>query len=153
MSDSQLILVEYSIQFIEFSWNWLNDPEIKKLTNTPSFSKEDQLDFFHSLPERKNYYIKGIVYNERPIGACGLKNITDTDAEYWGYIGEKEFWGKGLGKQIMNKMIEKAKELNLTSIYLIVIPDNPRAISLYQKMEFEIENESDKEIIMRLNLL
>lgn len=152
MNDSQLLIVEYSIQFIEPSWNWLNDPEIKKLTNTPNFSKEDQINFFHSLPERKNYYIKGIVYNEDPIGACGLKNITDTDAEYWGYIGEKEYWGKGLGKQIMNKMIEKAKELNLSSIYLKVISDNPRAISLYKKIGFEIENESDGVFFMRLLL-
>lgn len=152
MNPNQIKIVQYNIDFLDYSWNWLNDPEIKKLTNTPAFSKEDQLSFFQSLPERKDYYIRGIVYNGKPIGACGLKKITKTDAEYWGYIGEKEYWGKGFGKLILTAMIDKAKELGLSSVYLKVITDNPRAISLYNRLGFEIESENDIEISMRLHL-
>ena len=152
MNNSQLKIVEYTVEFLEYSWIWLNEPEVKALTNTPDFSKEDQASFFEALPNKKDYLIKGILIDGNPIGACGLKQITKHDAEYWGYIGEKQYWGKGLGKEILAGMINSAKELNLSSIYLKVIHDNLRAINLYKKMGFEVECEAKEEILMRLHL-
>ena len=32
MSSEQLEIVTYSREFLDLSWHWLNDPEIKKLT-------------------------------------------------------------------------------------------------------------------------
>lgn len=152
MIGNKLSFVDYSIIYLEHSWRWLNDSEIKQLTNTPDFSKEDQLRFFYSLPNRTDYFIKGLEINMLPIGACGLKKITSLDAEYWGYIGEKEYWEKGLGKQIMHYLIEVAKEKCLKSIYLHVVESNIRAIKLYVKIGFEVENTIDGLVKMRLIL-
>jgi len=150
--ENKLLFVDYSTIYLENSWEWLNDFEIKNLTNTPNFSKEDQLSFYNLLPQKKDYYIRGIELDNKPIGVCGLKKITSEDAEYWGYIGVKEYWGKGIGKFIINYLIGIAKEKSLKSIYLHVIESNIRAIKLYVKIGFEVENTIDGLVKMRLIL-
>ncbi|HEU5365319.1 MAG TPA: GNAT family N-acetyltransferase [Hanamia sp.] len=131
-------LVDYDVHFLEKSWKWLNDPEIKSLTLTPDFTKEDQIKFYNSLPARANYWIKGITEDNIPIGLVGLKNINTSQksAEYWGFIGEKKFWGKGIGKFMIEEALKKARELNLKRVYLNVGSKNDRARNLYQKMNF-----------------
>ncbi|HHF9498441.1 TPA: GNAT family N-acetyltransferase, partial [Escherichia coli] len=108
-----LKLVEYDRTFLDLSMKWLSDPEIASLVMVPSFTKVQQECFFNSLPTRENYYIKGLIYNGYPIGAAGIKNIYKEKGEYWGYIGEKQFWGKGIGKDIIRLIINNAKILGL----------------------------------------
>ena len=127
----QVDLVDYDRSFLDASFKWLADEEIKFLTNTPSFSKDVQEQWFLSLSEKEDYYIRGILADGIPIGAWGLKHITNVDGEYWGYIGEKEYWGKGIGKQMMSFIESHARLLQLKQIYLLVIPENIRAIRLY----------------------
>ena len=127
--------------------------KIKKLTNTPDFTKENQLTWFSSLKSKKDYFIQGILYNNIPVGVMGLKNITQVQAEYWGYIGEIDFWGKGIGSTMMDVAIQKAKELNLEKIYLTVLEDNFRAKNLYKKFNFkEKEGSKDGLVYMELEL-
>jgi RimJ/RimL family protein N-acetyltransferase len=136
--------VKYNKLFLSLSWEWLNDPEVKKLTNTPDFSKEDQLNWFNSLNEKKDYKIWGIMVDDIPIGVCGLKNIENIDCEYWGYIGEKKYWGRGIGKELIKFSINEAKKMGLSSIWLNVRDDNIRAIKLYTKYGFIKEKKLDE---------
>ena len=48
----------------------------------------------------------------------------------------KEFWGKGIGSELMKRLINFSKESGIESIYLDVRSDNYRAISLYEKFGF-----------------
>ena len=143
---------DYSKIFLEKSWDWLNDKEIKELTVTPDFTKEQQKQFYDSLPQKTNYFIKGVTCNSIPIGVCCLKNITEKDGEYWGYIGEKEYWGKGIGKEILKYIINFAKEKQLASVYLTVADYNIRAYGLYAKYGFAEEKKENGIITMRLHL-
>jgi len=145
-------LKKYNEEFLKLSWLWLNDPEIRNLTNTTALTKESQLKWFEGLKEKKDYKIWGISVNNIPIGACGLKKITALDTEYWGYIGEKEFWGKGIGKVIMLLMEEEALKLNIKSIWLQVTKENIRALKLYIKQGYLIEKEDHEIILMRKKL-
>lgn len=146
-------LVEMDKSFLELTWNWLNDIEIKRLTNAPSFSKIQQENWFNSLKERHDYKIWGIDADQVHIGVCGLKNITDIDCEYWGYIGEKEFWGRGIGSIILSKLISYSKNQNLFSMWLNVNSFNQRAINLYTKFGFIHESRDESNVIkMRLIL-
>lgn len=145
-------IVKFDTTFLEYSWKWLNDPEIREMTNTPYFNKKEQENWYHRLLETDNYLIWGIQIDKTPIGACGLKNISKIDCEYWGYIGEKEYWGNGVGSFILQKLIEKAIEMKIQSIWLKVLKSNKRAIRLYEKMEFSLEKELDSFIYMRKRL-
>lgn len=147
-----ITLTNYNENFLEKSWVWLNDPEIKYLTNTSDFSKEQQANWYKNLQEKTDYKIWGVLANKFPIGVFGIKNISKGTGEYWGYIGEKDYWGKGLGKEIMKLIIIEAKILNLVELYLFVIPENIRAIKLYESMGFNEEREKDEKILMKLIL-
>lgn len=143
-----LELVDYDIEFLKLSWEWLNDEEIKQLTMTPNFTKEQQVDFFNSLARRKDYLIYGVSFNNNKIGACGLKNINNEQAEYWGYIGKKEYWGQGIGKRILEMMIKKSLDMKLKYIFLKVKFDNTRAINLYKRTGFIIKEDMGDYLVM-----
>jgi RimJ/RimL family protein N-acetyltransferase len=146
-----LKFVDFSKDILDLSWDWLNDEQTKYLTNTPNFSKDDQLKWFDSLPN-KDYFIKGIQCDGIKIGVVGLKKITNMNAEYWGYIGEKEYRGRGIGKMMLDFILLKCKDLGLDNVYLKVVKDNFPAIYLYEKKGFKISKEVNNEYIMTKNI-
>lgn len=91
-------LVNYSRLYFELSKNWISDPELNRLIDAGELPSDIKRElWYESLPLRSDYKIWGVEYEGRPIGVCGLKQITSHDAEYWGYIGEKSLWGQGIG--------------------------------------------------------
>jgi RimJ/RimL family protein N-acetyltransferase/dTDP-4-dehydrorhamnose 3,5-epimerase-like enzyme len=136
-------LVSYDLGFLDLSWIWLNDPEVRRLTMTPLFTRTQQIDFFKELGSRKDYIIFGVTLSERRIGACGLKCFQAGMAELWLYIGEKDLWGKGLGGCILLKLEEKARSIGLQGLFLKVSKENVAAQKLYLKNGFHILKESD----------
>jgi RimJ/RimL family protein N-acetyltransferase len=148
----RLAFVSFDEAFLERSWYWLQDPEIKRLTLTPDFTREEQLRWFRGLPQMSNYQIWGISCEGKPIGALGLKHITGSTAEYWGYIGERSHWNLGLGKQMIQFALDKAKELGLTEVYLKVGRENSRAIRLYTRAGFRSAGERGDVLDFRCSL-
>ena len=49
-----------------------------------------------------------------------------------------EYWGCGIGSNLMEMMIDFAKESGIEILYLEVRSDNQRAISLYEKYGFSL---------------
>lgn len=145
MSEQSLFIevVPYDELFLEKSWEWLNDMEVKYFTATPSFSKSDQKAWFERLSEREDYKIWGLSVLGIPIGAFGIKNIDGDSGEYWGYIGEKAYWGIGLGKQIIAQAKSIAQSLGLKRLYLKVLKNNIRAIRLYENTGFITYKQED----------
>jgi RimJ/RimL family protein N-acetyltransferase len=148
-----LKLVDYDINYLNKSRYWLKDPVIKKSIGAVDVSKQDQLNWFNNLENNPSYLIWGIQYESLRVGACGLKNVTQHSAEYWGYIGEKEFWGKGIGSKVLVHLISKARSLNLEYLWLKVYDTNQRALSLYNKKGFQMVSKgSGNLLIMKLIL-
>lgn len=136
--NNSLTLVAFTEACLDLSWQWLNDPEIRDLTMTPEFTRAEQKSFFESLPMRRDYLIWGIALDgSKIIGAAGLKNHRGALAEYWGYIGEKELWGRGFGEDLIAQMEGLAKKLGFSSLDLKVSVGNARAIALYTKVGYE----------------
>ena len=48
----------------------------------------------------------------------------------------KEYWNQGIGTDMLNRIFEQAKKMNIRIIELEVITDNARGINLYHKMGF-----------------
>ena len=136
-------LTPYCEIYLEKSWTWLRDPEIKALTMTPDFDRNDQRQFFNGLADRLDYKIWGVeLAGEGPIGAAGLKNIAGGSAEYWGYLGEKSAWGQGLGKQMLAAIEVEAAAMGIYQLYLNVTHDNLRAICLYERAGYVTDDPS-----------
>lgn len=143
--------VEYDQRFLQASSIWLRDPDVKRLTLTPDFTDAQQERWFDSLRNKQNYRIWGIIAGDTPIGATGLKNIDHerSEGEYWGYLGEKAYWGCGIGRQMVQHVCDYAASLRLMRVYLRVAPENVRAISLYLKAGFDMVSDSDGVLLMQ----
>lgn len=60
----------------------------------------------------------------------------------------KEFWGYGIGKNLLKESISCADSNGLKKITLNVLETNEKAIKLYQKLGFEIEGILKKDKIL-----
>ncbi|WP_313380248.1 GNAT family N-acetyltransferase [Proteiniphilum saccharofermentans] len=144
---------EFSREVLEKSWEWLNDPQIRALTSTPDFDRESQEKWFENLKNRKDYFIRSIWHKDKPIAVMGIKHLTGKDGEVFGYIGEKEYWGKTVGIQGLEFMVNYAKSLNLESLYATVLKENINSYKLNRRLGFEKEKDIDENtILMRLYL-
>jgi len=131
-------LVTFDKRFLDLSWIWLSDPEVKQLSGTPDFTKEDQEKWFKSLNDTKNYRIWGITADTVPIGATGLKRITEKSACVFWYIGDKNYWGRGIGNFIASEMSNEGRKLNLEYLYGEPNIENFRSINLLFKEGYKI---------------
>lgn len=131
--------VEFDKQYFEKSKKWLSDPQIKWLTLTPEIDEEARERWFWGLKERKDYLIWGLEVDYLPVGAVGIKHIdyNQCSGEYWGYIGEKQLIGHGIGKAMLKEMIDQALALGLKKLVLRVGDYNERARSLYKYFGFQ----------------
>lgn len=144
---------DFNRRVLEKTWEWLNDPEIRNLTQTTDFDRDSQEEWFKKLPDRKDYYIQSVWRDDEPIGVCGIKHITSTDGEVWGYIGEKQYWGKAIGIEMMQHLLDYAKSINLESVYAVMLKDNHYSYKINLRFGFVVEKELDeKNIVMRYNL-
>jgi RimJ/RimL family protein N-acetyltransferase len=149
----RLTFSRYDERFLEKSWQWLHDPEVKRLTMTPDFTRDQQKQWFQGLADKKDYLIWGLLCDDVAIGAMGLKHIVKTQAEYWGYIGERSHWGLGLGREMIQFAFGQARQLGLNALYLNVHRDNPRAIALYTRAGFEVTGDNNGVLRMQTALV
>ena len=135
-SCSEVSFGEFDRKTLDLSFKWLADPEIRHLTDSPVIEKEAQLRWFEALPARADYKVWTVTYHGSPVGAVGLKRIEAEKAEYFGYIGVKSCWGKGIGSAMLGFAEKQAGRLGLRRLELRVIDDNLRAKTLYLRRGF-----------------
>ena len=138
--------------FMDRSFEWLNDPEIRRLTDTPPVTREGQEKWFKSLNEKKDYVVWGVLYDDCPVGVCGIKHIQNSQGEYFGYLGEKSLWGKGIGAEMMRQAHTNALDHGIEQLSLTVLKENERAIRLYRKMGYILSWEDESFLHMTISL-
>lgn len=141
-------LSTFDAVFRDASWHWLQEEELRNLIDAPAITKEQQHNWFETLPQRADYCIWGVLFDGKPIGVTGIKNIQGTTGEYWGYIGDKNSWGRGIGKEMIELVIEAAKSMHLKELTLKVLKTNERAIRLYSKVGFVITDAGNTHLKM-----
>ena len=149
-----MALVKFDELYLTQSYEWLNDSEIRDLTDGPSvLTHSMQQKWYAQIINDPTYAIWGIDWDGVKIGACGIKHIdfANCEGEYWGYIGEKQYWN-GKGHTLMNLVYNKARELKLNKLYLVVLVNNLRAFRLYQSEGFVIDKRDDDRIYMSKKL-
>lgn len=145
---------EFDASALEKSWGWLQDPELKRLTMAPDIDKESQRKWFENLKTRKDYYVFCTWHGDKPVGIGGLKHITEKDAELFGYIGDKYYWGKAVAIDMKNYCLDVAKNrFNLESVYTILLKNNTASYKILKRFGYEIEKDIDSDkMMMRLYL-
>ena len=156
-------IVPFGKIHLEASRKYLNDREISRLFNRTYkvISPKAQKVWFENIKKDKTQLVCAIHADGIYIGNAGFKHIDriNKKAEFYIFIGNKNFWGKGIGSIAGRLLLQSAKnKFGLHKIYLHVDEKNSRAIKLYEKLSFiaegilkdEITREGKKITLIRM---
>lgn len=122
------------------SWKWRNDNEIWKFTGSKPdilVNQEIETNWIERALKDSTSRRFAITVDDEYIGNIQLTNITSKDAEFHIFIGNKNYWGKGISFSATQQIIRYANNfLKLESLYLFVKPNNKAAIKLYERTGF-----------------
>ncbi|PTQ96669.1 RimJ/RimL family protein N-acetyltransferase [Mucilaginibacter yixingensis] len=138
------------------SYLWRNDSQVWLYTNFKAvgyITKEQEKEWLrekltHNDEKRFAICVKEL---DTYIGNVQLLDIKDHHAELHLFIGNKLYWGKGIGYQATLLTAKFGFEkMNLDDIYLRVHPANVPALAIYEKAGFEISGKNEGLITMHL---
>lgn len=127
----------FSEDNIERTFEWVSQEELQKLftmREPPTWEKHGR--YFEAVLADPSQRVYAIYKDGRHIGNCGLKNLDEVSGELWLYIGAAEDRGCGYGKQVCCQLLQQARALGLTRIYLHVLSANLPAKSLYSALGY-----------------
>lgn len=129
-------------QHIPTYYKWRNDETIAVFDQSEFLRPRsyEEIEDWAQILVNGHTYIASVdgVY----IGTIALMKVDERNrhAELAIVIGEKDYWSKGYGSQMMHTLLEYGFEgLNLERLYLHVFSFNERAIKFYEKFNFKHE--------------
>lgn len=139
---------------LEILMKWRNSPEVSSFLFTDiTYTIERQKNWFNKNKEDKeNIYFIVEDLNGKKFGEARITNIDlkNKKCEIGAHIGEQEFKGKGLGKEIFRILTDYCfKELGMNKVYLRVFKFNEVAIHVYEKIGFKKEGILRQEILKK----
>ena len=107
---------------------------------TTSVEKEKELIRFWKETEFKLFLVAEV--NEKIVATCEIAINSRKRYKHKGGLAIaiiKEYWGRGIGRSLIESCISWCKDASLEKIELTVDSDNERAFSLYEKLGFIVE--------------
>lgn len=136
---------------------WRKDQKVWRFTLGRKKSKylfKDELRWYEKVKKKRLNFAIIFAKSNTYIGNVYLTKITKNKASYEIFIGDKKYWGKGLGtiaskiSILYAKLYFKSKELNLK-----VHKDNISALKMYKKSGFKIVSKLNNNLIfMKLKI-
>ncbi len=125
---------------------WLPNEEISQylLVDFSNLTLKKEKEWYGDTKKQKDTVIFGIYTLDKNkkviIGSTGLKKIdyNHKNAEFGIIIGDKNYWGKGIGTEATNLVLDFGfKVLGLNSIYLVVFSKNKAGQKAYKRAGFK----------------
>lgn len=123
---------------------WYNDLAVRKtLVIDEVFELEKTLQWYNTLAantSRADYRVESL--DGTAIGVTGLIDIDPKNrtAQCYCVIGEKAYWGHGLGTEIHSVLFEWGfKALDIDKIWAHIRTNNPAIFRVVEKLGFRIE--------------
>jgi RimJ/RimL family protein N-acetyltransferase len=149
----QIDLLPLNPDHVNLYCKWENEPAVRKYDRTEiPFTVEDSKKYLEPSENKvKSKVMFEIFHKEdkKPIGFCELSEITWTNRNaYIGLlIGEIEYWGHGIGTEVIELMINYGfNELNLSKIKIEALEPNKGSIKCIERNGFKPEGRLRKEI-------
>ena len=132
---------------------WYNDPAVRKtLVVDEVFQLAKTKNWFRTLAEnntRMDFMVESL--DGTAFGITGLIDIDQKNrtAQCYCVIGEKEYWGKGLGTEIHSVLFQWAFEiLDIEKIWAHIRTNNPAIFRVVEKLGFVKEGTLRKDKIV-----
>ena len=137
-------------------YRWFNDVEVTHFQDKGYFpnTRELQARYYERMTASETDVVLAIVdaATGRHVGNVGLHDIKwiHRTAMLGIVIGEKEYWGRGFGKQAWALITRYGFEtLNLAKICANVIDGNDRSLACAKHAGFEVEGRQRQQIYRR----
>lgn len=139
------------------SYKWRNDPEVWKFTGSRPdrhITYAIEKEWLNRTLEKKGEkrFAICLTKNDKYIGNIQLIGIDRGSASFHLFIGNKRYWGKGIGKKASFLVLQYGfSSLKLQQVALEVHKGNIAAFSIYKSMGFECEGENNQFWVMMLS--
>lgn len=139
------------------SVKWRNDSEVFRYTGNTydhEITIESELEWIRKVISNNNDFRCAILVDGVYVGNIYLTNIDGVSAHYHIFIGNRNYWGKGVAKLASQQILHYAfDQLMLNSVLLRVQEENCAAIRLYKGLGFEEVNSNGiwRTMIIRKN--
>jgi RimJ/RimL family protein N-acetyltransferase len=149
----QVVLRDVQRADMENKVRWFNDPQVNK-----TLLLEDKLDLQRTLKwfdeharddSRKEFIVES--KQGESIGITGLLHINRRHgtAECYCIIGEKAYWGKGIGTEVHKLLVDWGfKNLGLNKIWADIRAENIAIIKVIERLGFKVEGTLRQERII-----
>lgn len=147
-----------TIQDASISYIWRNDQEIWKTTGrnwNKKVTQNDELEWIKKVINDKSRLTFAICIgeNQEYVGNVQLTDIDEIKGVFHIFIGNKNFWGKGIGKEATKLLLEYAEQnLSIKYIFLKVLKTNKKAYNIYKNAGFIFIKEVNQYIHMKYEL-
>ena len=98
-------------------------------------------DHLFDLFEQKGSLLWVAVCNDQIVGCCGVfptEGLPDNTAELAKFYLSPSARGVGIGKQLIEKSIQSAKDLGYEKLYLESMPQFSNAVNIYNRLGFKM---------------
>jgi len=147
--------MEDDLEHYSLIYKWLNNPQVLEYCyceeeNTRWTYEKVKEYFSRKLINPGRYIVPCIIeYNNKPVGFLQYYVLTEKDKQYYKideiinvygmdiFIGETEYWNKGLGTEVFTLVIAQLFNVNKAK-KIVIDPEawNERAIKCYEKSGF-----------------
>lgn len=141
-SGKQVRLRPFEREDAEKYREWVNDPQILSLVDrVRPVTGEEHRRWYETIVSDPHCVIFAIeaLPDKRFVGCIWLYGIDSRHryAELRIVIGDKQSWGRGIGKEAISGMVQFAfKKLDLHKVYAYVLATNARAAAAFEKAGF-----------------
>lgn len=142
-----------SEDLLEEYLNWFEDPDVCQFNShgvLPKVSR-DKADFLSEL-DSSSSLTWGIFHDQDGhVGNASLQSISwvSRTAEFAIIIGEKPHWNKGLGRLVLDAVINHGfNKMNLERIFLATAATNTAMVNLAKSLGFQLEGSLRKHLFL-----
>lgn len=123
---------------------WLNDEAVNKYMRVKNWTMAELKDYVALRINRPDCFFEGIFdkKNDLHIGTVKLEPIdwSKREAKFGLMIGDKNYWGQGIGTEATKLMVNYAfDKMGLSRIKLTVHLENKPAVRIYEKVGFKVD--------------
>ena len=126
---------------------WRNDPQVRAGALWPegTFGAREAERWLRAISAARSRLTLGVElrHEARLVGLTNLSGINGGagSAHFGIVVGDKACWGRGIARETLGLMMERAAAMGLRRVVLEVARDNARALALYEHFGFTADRQ------------